>query len=256
MSFKDVFLQLFDVEVWKKFQKIAHDIESQIDHIFTAREYLYTALAIPASNLPSEEFQRQEYLGDSILQAVIGLALYESYEEFDPGRLTKVRASLVENKNLSLQAHDLGLTEVSRILGVGRLSEKQSADLFEAFVGALFLDSGKNFDETKALVKKFLNVREAAEAIESSPWGDQDPKSYLTQHVQKEYKNDAKVVFIHEAVGESSRPMFEAKIIIRRVADEESLYEATGDPAPNKKEAEKRAAEKLLLQWKDENKNE
>lgn len=95
-----------------------------------------------------QDNERLEFLGDAVLKFVMGKLLYERYPDFNEGELSRLRASLENNHHqLASFAQDLGLDQ--RLL-LGKGAEKSGArqnpeilsDVFEAVVGAYFLDSG------------------------------------------------------------------------------------------------------------------
>jgi ribonuclease-3 len=93
------------------------------------------------------DYQRLEFLGDAVIDLVVARELYESRPGGDEGDLTQERAAHVKGENLARMGRELGLGEFVR-LGKG---EEQSGgaqrdglleDLFEALVGAVFLEHG------------------------------------------------------------------------------------------------------------------
>ena len=94
-----------------------------------------------------ESNQRLEFLGDAVLGLIVAQELLTRFPEWPEGRLTQVRASLVDGQSLSKIAARLGLGDWL-VMGRGEIerggSERRSnlADAFEALMGALFLDQG------------------------------------------------------------------------------------------------------------------
>jgi len=95
----------------------------------------------------TRDYQRLEFLGDAVIDLVVARELYESLPGGNEGDLTEERASHVKGENLARLGRELGLGEFVR-LGKG---EEQSGgaersnlleDLFEALVGAIFLEHG------------------------------------------------------------------------------------------------------------------
>jgi ribonuclease-3 len=95
----------------------------------------------------NEHNQRLEFLGDAVLTLVMTCELYRKFTNASEGPLTKARAELVNRRTLSMQGRKLGLGELL-ILGRGeeknggRQRESNLADVFEALIGAIYLDSG------------------------------------------------------------------------------------------------------------------
>ncbi|MBI3385442.1 ribonuclease III, partial [Candidatus Gottesmanbacteria bacterium] len=91
--------------------------------------------------------ERLEFLGDAILSFVTSTYLYEHFPDFEEGQLTNLRSTLVKTSTLGNAALDLDLGEKMRLSkgeenSGGRKNLSILADVFEAVVGALFLDSG------------------------------------------------------------------------------------------------------------------
>ena len=91
-------------------------------------------------------YERLEFLGDSLLSTIISEELYQRFPEVDEGQLTRLRARLVRGQTLAKQAQKLNLAD-NLILGKNELRsgvfnrESILADAFEAILGAIFLDS-------------------------------------------------------------------------------------------------------------------
>jgi len=91
--------------------------------------------------------ERLEFLGDAVLDLVVGEALYAAHPEWSEGQLTRARASLVRGDALAERAREISL---QRFVKLGRTevrsggAEKDSilANVFEAVIGALYLDGG------------------------------------------------------------------------------------------------------------------
>mgnify|MGYP000111888272 CR=1 FL=1 len=94
-----------------------------------------------------EHNERLEFLGDAVLDMIVCSYLYEAFEEYSEGELSKLRSALVNQKTLAKCAKSLGLNSYIR-LGRSELkegcAERNSilASTFEALVGAIYLDGG------------------------------------------------------------------------------------------------------------------
>lgn len=128
--------------------------------------------------LQEESNERLEFLGDAVLNLVVGAYLFERFPDENEGFLTKMRTKLVNGGMLAQLCGMCGLCEwviISRQLedNAGRTNKKVMEDVFEAFLGALYLDHGFaaaqawiiNFIEThidfSALVKQQTNYKDA-----------------------------------------------------------------------------------------------
>lgn len=121
-----------------------------------------------------------EFLGDSILNAVVSIYLYKKYNDFDEGKLTKIRSNIVSTENLTLLAKNYQL-ELFYKKKVDVLNEKHMyADTLEAFIGAFYLDKG--FNKTyKFIEKRLLSLIDVNKYLHE----DNDFKSKLTILAQK-----------------------------------------------------------------------
>lgn len=131
----------------------------------------------------SESNERLEFLGDSILGAVVGKYVFEKFPSFEEGQLTKLRASVVSTENLSKVSRDLGLGELLRLgkgeeLSGGRDKNSILADAFEAVVGEIYLELG--FSAAEQFVIKVLAPK--IELNSQGP-GHFDYKSRLQEHL-------------------------------------------------------------------------
>lgn len=90
----------------------------------------------------SQNYERLEFLGDSVLGSIISCYLFSSYNEANEGFLTQMKSKIVNRKNLNLLGEDLGLTHLLQNEPQVILSENIAGNLFEAFIGALYLDLG------------------------------------------------------------------------------------------------------------------
>lgn len=99
-----------------------------------------------------ENYERLEYLGDAILEAVTSEYLYLN-TDYKEGEMTKIRANYVCEKALACYSRDIGIDKCIR-LGHGQihnLNDTIIADVFEAVAAVIYLDQGYN------VVKKYLD---------------------------------------------------------------------------------------------------
>jgi ribonuclease-3 len=128
--------------------------------------------------------ERLEFLGDSILNCVVAIALFERFGELREGELSRLRASLVRQEALHRIALELGLGECLR-LGEGEMKSggfrrpSILADAVEAVFAAVFLDAG--FEAAKAVIDGLY----AAALAELDPHAPtKDPKTALQEWLQ------------------------------------------------------------------------
>lgn len=127
--------------------------------------------------------ERLEFLGDSILAAVVAHELYVRHPDEPEGGLSKRKALLVSRPTLAHWAKDLDLGP-HLLLGVGEDSSggrgraSLLANAFEALVGAVYLDGG--YEPAAAFIRRCLDRRR--------PEAESDYKSLLQEVLQKKYK--------------------------------------------------------------------
>lgn len=111
--------------------------------------------ALTHKSFGSDQNERLEFLGDSVLNLAVSDLLYQQFDRNDEGDLTRVRAHLVRQDTLHKLALGLKLSEVLRMSdgeakGGGAQRPSILADALEAVIGAVYLDGG--FAEARALV--------------------------------------------------------------------------------------------------------
>lgn len=155
-----------------------------LQRAFIHRSYLNEV--IEETDLADNE--RLEFLGDSVLGFVVSEALFARYPHFQEGSLTNLRAALVKRETLSRLADTLRLGEFLWLGNGeedsgGRTRQATLCAVFEALVGALYLDQGVN------AVRDFLLpiVNAELHMIETTAL-DKDAKSRLQEWVQRELK--------------------------------------------------------------------
>ncbi len=130
-----------------------------------------------------KNYERLEFLGDAVLELVVSEYLYKNYEQ-DEGDMTKTRANYVcENANYEYMTK-LGLIKYIRVGNgeVGDLKKAIVADIFEAFIGAIYLDQG--FDTAKEFI---LNI--VTPYILDKTYFFNDYKSILQEAVQTDKRS-------------------------------------------------------------------
>lgn len=167
-------------------------LQKKINYIFKNTNYLKTALSHTShvnehrkSKLQSNE--RQEFLGDAVLELIVTDYLFRKNPDLPEGVLTKIRSVIVCEKTLSQFADEISLGEFL-LLGNGEESaggrHKPSilADAFEALIAAIYLDA--NFEMARQFVEKFVR-KFMKEKREESTDSFTDYKTMLQEIVQK-----------------------------------------------------------------------
>ncbi len=129
--------------------------------------------------------ERLEFLGDAVLELVVTEELYKKYPKRTEGELTNWRAALVNARILSVLAKDLDfngflLLSKGETKELGKAREYILANTVEAFIGALYLDSG--YKASSDFIKKHLMTR-LPEIIEKGLF--RDSKSHFQEEAQE-----------------------------------------------------------------------
>ncbi len=122
-----------------------------------------------------EHNERLEFLGDAVLQLAVSEALYLR-EDTDEGRMTETRKRFVSREALNRAAEKAGILRFMRYAGgEDTVGGKTPSNLFEAIVGAIYLDGGMN--AARAFLKRYLEESEFC-----------NYKSLLQEYVQERTK--------------------------------------------------------------------
>lgn len=131
-----------------------------------------------------EDNERLEFLGDAVLDFLVGAWLYNRFPEMREGDLTRLRSALVRTEQLAEFAQQMDFGQAMRLgRGEGQGGGRQRLALlcatFEAVIGALYLDSG--LERVSTFIDPLLE--QAIELIISTNL-DRDPKSVLQERIQ------------------------------------------------------------------------
>lgn len=102
----------------------------------------------------SPNYERLEFLGDSVLGSIISCHLYSAYPLANEGFLTQMKSKIVNRKNLNKLGEELNLINLIQNQS-NTLSENISGNLFEALIGAIYLDFGYDICKKLVLEKMF-----------------------------------------------------------------------------------------------------
>ncbi len=197
---------------------------------FIHKSYFYeNGLSVSGHN------ERIEFLGDAVLQLVITDYLYKNYPEKSEGELSQYRSRLVDATALSRYSEKIGISEFI-VLGKGeRKQEKRSsllANLFEAVLGAIYLDGGIE----KASLFLFTKIFDEIQNVMSLP--SQSLKTLLQEWAQKTQQILPEYVVIEES-GPDHKRFFRIEVRL----GESTIGFGEGF---SKKEAERNAADDAL----------
>ena len=124
------------------------ELEKICKYRFNNRQYLTQAFTHRSiSSQPRQNYERLEFLGDAVIDIVVSRELMREFPEGDEGILTQKRSGLVQKTFLATMGQLFKLLDFVQIEPTVNLKEekiavKQSANLFEALVGAIYLDGG------------------------------------------------------------------------------------------------------------------
>ncbi|MCH3968421.1 MAG: ribonuclease III [Atopobiaceae bacterium] len=220
-------------------EKIAR-VERICDHNFASRRLITSALTHPSAaegEHISACYERLEFLGDSILGAIVATRLFERFPDMDEGKLTRLKISLVSGGMLSEVAGELGIGECivfgESELGTGaRGLHSALENVYESVVGALYLDGG--YEVTDAFVTRTLGPHISADVASHAL----NAKSRLQEITQR----DLRCAPVYKLVGEEGpahAPTFTSVVLL----DGCRMGRGVGS---SKKEAESLAAQDAI----------
>jgi ribonuclease III len=212
-------------------------LESNLDYHFKDTKLLLQALSHRSTG--SNNNERLEFLGDSLLNAVISIQVYEKYPQHEEGALTRMRASLVNQEALASVARDLELGEFV-LLGAGELKSGGQrrasilADTLEAVLGAIYIDGG--FESIRTVVIKKFGTRLVTPILRNTP---KDNKTQLQELLQARNLPLPKYN-VETVTGEAHQQVFKVSCSV------ESLGVTVFGVAGNRRAAEQEAARRVL----------
>ena len=184
-------------------------------------------------------YERLEFLGDAMLSAVIALHLYKEVPSGDEGYLTKMRSKVVSREHLNELGKELKLiTLVESKIPPGQFGDNIHGNLFEALVGAIFLDKG--YKQCEAFIyNRIILPHVDIEQLEGKVISY---KSLLIEWCQKEKKNFGYDVY--EDTGNDEVRHFSVKLSI----DHKIVAKAR---ATSKKKAEEKASKRAFFAFQN-----
>ena len=217
-------------------------VERIVGYTFSDKTLIEAALTHPSVIQQTEttyNYERLEFLGDSILGAVVATDLFERYPDLDEGGLTRIKVALVSGGMLSEVAEKAGIGDAI-IFGGSEMGTDHRGlhsaleNVYEAIVAALFLDGG--IEAARAWIVESLGPY-VSKDFASEP---ESPKSSLQEYLQAHQKQPA-----YEITGTDGPPhnrTFYARVLV----DGEVVGEGSGR---SKKEAEAAAAAEALKRF-------
>jgi ribonuclease III len=160
-----------------------------------------------------EDNERLEFLGDAVLDFMVGAWLYNKYPEMPEGDLTRMRSALVHTEQLAEFAKEIDLGKAMRLgRGESQAGGRERAgllcDTFEALVGALYLDSG--IEGVLRFIEPFM-IRASEDILINHK--DEDPKSKLQEWSQAHGYLTPQYVTCNSSGPDHSK-VFEVEVVI------------------------------------------
>ncbi|WP_299223295.1 ribonuclease III [uncultured Psychroserpens sp.] len=185
-------------------------------------------------------YERLEFVGDAMLSAVIASYLFEEVPHGDEGYLTKMRSKVVSREHLNELGKELNLIDlVESKIPKSNFGNNIHGNLFEALVGAIYLDKGYKYCEAfinKRVIKPHVDIEKLEGRVISY-------KSLLIEWCQKEKKTFDYNVY--EDTGNDDLKHFSVKLSI----DEKIISKAR---ATSKKKAEEKASKRAFFAFQKE----
>ena len=222
-----------DFSKFEKKTKIIFKNKKLLEQAFIHRSYINEN---SGSKLKHNE--HLEFLGDAVLELVITDYLYNKYPEKDEGELTAYRSSLVNTITIGEAAANLGMNDFL-LLSKGESKDSGKArsyilaNTFEAFIGAVYLDSG--YETARDFIAKSL-FNKIDEIVAKKLW--RDPKSL----VQEKAQEHVSVTPSYRVLSESG-PDHDKHFTIGIFFGDDLVAEGKGK---SKQEAEQEAAHRAL----------
>ena len=189
------------------------------------------------ANTKHEDYERLEFMGDSVLGFVCADLIYKNREGLDQGYMSKLRSYLVKSVSLANYAREIDLPKYIRAghsLNADQISKSNKIleDVFEALIGAIYLDQG--IEIAAEYLTKFLleDIKNTDLSVLT------DPKTRLQEEMQAEHRDSVRYVVIKEE-GPAHDRTFTVNVMFNDIV----LATGTGK---SKKAAEEDAASKAL----------
>jgi ribonuclease III len=213
--------------------------EEILGYTFGDKQLLLSAITHPSATEGRSvrfSYERLEFLGDSVLGAVVASIAFDQFHDLDEGGLTRIKVALVSGTSLSEVASNLGFSDVivfgSSETGTGKRGLHSALEnVYEAIVAALYLDGG--VDTAADFIKRTLIPRMSLDlALEP-----ENPKSALQEKLQEDG-----ITPTYKLV-ETQGPPHDRTFVAQVFAGSQGLARGTGR---TKKEAESQAAKSTL----------
>ncbi|AOM63468.1 putative ribonuclease III [Heterosigma akashiwo virus 01] len=156
--------------------------------------------------------ERLEFLGDSVLNMIIGEYLYERYPDKNEGFLTKLRIKLVNGKTLAYLARKLRLDRYVNLANNTKINNKILEDALEALIGAIYLDY-REINMGLNYVRQFLVSLFQDEINFEQLMFDNNFKDILLRYMQQRHL-ETPIYEVVNVSGKSHNPIFSMSVTV------------------------------------------
>jgi len=193
--------------------------------------------------LQDKSYETLEFLGDSILGSIVSSYLYRRYHEThkqNEGFLTKMKNNIVNGESLSMLSSSLNLNQfmiISKYIELdchGRDNDNILEDIFEALIGAIYLDKGYLMTE-----RFILSVIETYIDFGELIITDKNYKDQLLRYYQNNYKESPKYINVYN---------LQTKLFVTHLSNNKSIKEIFGY-GKSKKKSEQDLANNVLIDF-------
>jgi ribonuclease III len=178
-------------------------------------QHVLDAAKLELGNLPNllelreRSYERMEYFGDRVLKLIVSMYLFYRYPNENEGFMTRLQTKIEDKTNLAAMSKEIGLSKyfiISKHIESlnGRQSERINEDVFEAFIGALFLSNG--FEPCCLLI---TNLLESLIDYSDKLYCDNNYKDILLRHCHAQEWTHPKYDILH-----SEGPVHKRKYIV------------------------------------------
>jgi len=206
-------------------QKKIEKLEAITGYRFKNKALITEALTHPSCD-NGISYERLEFLGDIILDAVVGIYLFKEHPSVSEAFLTDLKAAYVNSKYLHKVGEDIKL---QKFINYKNCEVPHLDNFVEAIIGAIYLDGG--WKKAEEFIKRFI-LNKKVEPI-------QNYKNILFSIAKKEFKTEP----VYQVISEKGPPHKRVYTVKVKLPGKRFVGKGT---AGNKKDAEMAAAEELL----------
>ena len=227
----------------QRLKELERIIDTKVDDPFLfIRALRHRSILADDSFISTDSYERLEFLGDAVLDLIVTEIIFDQFPKENEGFLTKMRAKLVKGDALAEYARELGLSDLlvigERAQGQGiEFSKSVLADVFEALIGAIYIDRGyqKASFFVNGVIKQYVDFESIIDTLDNH-------KSLLLEYAQANKME----IPTYEIISESG-PGHDKTFEVRVLVDNKEMGHGKGK---SKKAAEQRAARVALASLK------